>query len=106
MSDLYEKDGLRIEWDQLGEGLSGDYDPDDPDDVELLRFSVYLHTSRYTPDAFDDAPDDQGWWSRQDSSYCTYVPVSTGKVERLQLLKSIHAEAGAHDMASLSWITT
>ena len=30
-----------LEWEYIGEGLSGDYNPDDPDDYPHLRFSVY-----------------------------------------------------------------
>lgn len=29
-----------IEWEDIGEGLAGDYNPDDPDDVPLLRFTI------------------------------------------------------------------
>lgn len=29
-------------WEWIGEGESGDYDPDDPDDVPRLRASLYI----------------------------------------------------------------
>jgi hypothetical protein len=54
----------RIEWEWIGEGNSGDYDPADPEDVPLLRFTV----SDYT----------RGFWNQlDDGSYCTHLPVST-----------------------------
>ena len=31
---------LQVDWTNLGEGLHGDYDPDDPEDVNLLRFDT------------------------------------------------------------------
>jgi len=34
------RDNIMVEWVELGEGLCGDYNPDDPDDIELLRFDV------------------------------------------------------------------
>jgi hypothetical protein len=34
-------DYYRVEFVQLGEGYSGDRDPTDPEDAELLRFDVY-----------------------------------------------------------------
>jgi len=34
------KNNIMVEWVELGEGLSGDYNPDDPKDIELLRFDI------------------------------------------------------------------
>lgn len=34
------KGRVMVEWVELGEGWSGDYDPNDPEDDELLRFDV------------------------------------------------------------------
>jgi hypothetical protein len=44
----------------IGEGLSGDYDPEDPDDVNLLRFTVVRNKEQV-----------------DDASYCTQLPVDT-----------------------------
>lgn len=52
----------RVEWVNLGEGKDGDYDPSDPNDVELLRFDAY----------FDEE-------SIPDGSYCTLMPVNTSE---------------------------
>ncbi len=103
--DMYEADGIRVEWDELGEGLNGDYDEHDLNDVELLRFSVYLHKDRFKPTPYDDEPNEDGWWTAQDSSFCTRVPITATAEQRLALLKLIHAEAGPHDMSRMSWIT-
>jgi hypothetical protein len=52
----------RVEWVALGEGRSGDYDPSDPDDVELLRFDVLRR-------------EESGEWvAVDDGSYCTQMP--------------------------------
>jgi hypothetical protein len=55
---------VKIEWVELGEGWSGDYDPDDPKDVELLRFDVFKK--------------ENGEWAEvSDASYCTLFPVNS-----------------------------
>lgn len=38
--ELLIEDDVVVEWVNLGEGRSGDYDPDDPEDKNLLRFDV------------------------------------------------------------------
>ena len=55
-------DEVKVEWAYIGEGYNGDYDPSDPDDVELLRFYVY-HI------------DDGEWVEVEDASYCTNMPL-------------------------------
>lgn len=55
-----------VEWTDLGEGWDGDYNPNDPDDVALLRFDIsVIEKGEVIP--IDDA------------SYCTQVPVNTKK---------------------------
>ena len=66
------RDGvLRVDWYNADEGLCGDYDPDDPDDINLLRFDVYVMRE---PEAWDDL--DDGWRAVEDASYCTNMPAS------------------------------
>jgi len=36
-----KKPDVRVELEWIGEGYEGDYDPEDPEDVPLLRFTVY-----------------------------------------------------------------
>lgn len=58
--------GTMIDFDYIGEGLSGDYDADDPNDVPLLRF--YIFKKVYSnPDL------DSTFIWEQHSSYCTQV---------------------------------
>ena len=62
---------LRVTWEYIGEGLSGDYNHEDPQDVPLLRFTV----SRRIPGMADDTgvePDE--WQQLDDASYCTRMP--------------------------------
>lgn len=71
------KDKVKVEWVRLGEGWSGDYDPEDLEDEELLRFDV----SRLN--------DDGEWEDPGDASYCTQVPVSAAPEQRAKLLQQI-----------------
>ena len=58
---------VRADWYRAGEGICGDYDPLDPDDVELLRFDIY-----YRENPFSDE-----WLEVEDASYCTQIPADT-----------------------------
>ena len=62
----FTRNNLRIEWIDLGEGLSGDYNPDDPEDIHLLRFDLYNSI-------------DGVWEMVDDCSYCTLMPVDTSE---------------------------
>ena len=57
---------VRIDWTNLGEGYDGDYDPENPDDVNLLRFDVSVANI-----------DKRRWEEVEDGSYCTQVPAHT-----------------------------
>lgn len=57
---------VKVEWENLDEGLSGDFDPEDSQDINLLRFTVYLEK-------------DGNWEQVDDASYCTNMPVDTPK---------------------------
>lgn len=61
---MLEEDGIRVEWEDIGEGICGDYNPEDPDDIPLLRFSVSILL-------------DGQWETVEDASYCTQMPVDT-----------------------------
>lgn len=79
--DEFSRGRVRIEWVELGEGLDGDYDPDDAEDVELLRFDFYGGVG-------------EEWVVVENASYCTRVPVSTPPQRRQELLLELH-QAGA-----------
>ena len=64
-----DNDIVRADWYDAGEGICGDYNPEDPDDIPLLRFDIYIKQG-------DD------WEPVDDASYCTRMPVT----ERLEML--------------------
>jgi len=79
--DTLIRGDVRVEWERLGEGVCGDYNPDDPDDIELLRFDV-SHKDSETGE----------WLAVDDASYCTQVPVDTAPEVRQTLLRFIMDE--------------
>ena len=64
-----EDDDIRVDFITIGEGYNGDYNPDDPNDEELIRFDVYAKNI----EGFDS--DD--WIAVDDASYCTTIPVNS-----------------------------
>lgn len=66
---------VRIDWVNLHEGFDGDYDPENPDDVNLLRFDAYRH-------------DGADWVEVEDGSYCTQIPANTNHVTLRRILRS------------------
>jgi hypothetical protein len=57
---IYEEGPWRIEWEFIGEGMSGEYDPMDNEDVALLRANL-LYRDKYC----------------EDGSYCTVASTTT-----------------------------
>ena len=95
------KDKVRVELVELGEGKCGDYDPDDPDDIELLRFDVSIFT-------------DGEWQDIDDASYCTQLPTSATPEQKQSALEWIMNEVydgalGGYSIKKicevLSWIS-
>ena len=64
-----ENDVVRADWYDAGEGICGDYNPEDPDDIPLLRFDIYKKEG-------------EDWVEVDDASYCTRMPVT----ENLEIL--------------------
>jgi len=94
---------VKVEWEAIGEGLHGDYNPKDPEDIELLRFYVSVLQ-------------DGVWEEKEDASYCTQFPVSATDEEKLaglDLLLDRFFDALSEDIdvpvkklgESLSWIS-
>ena len=73
------KDNVKVIWENIGEGWNGDYDEDDPDDENLLRFTVYVN-------------DNKEWIEVDDSSYCTRVSANTDNEELMALLHILMEE--------------
>lgn len=58
------KGNRRVIWEYIGEGWSGDYNEDDPQDTPLLRFSCFRR-------------DGKEWGEMPDASYCTRMPLNS-----------------------------
>lgn len=92
---------IKVEWSELGEGVCGDYDSSDPEDVELLRFDI----SRWVYDHWEDV---------EDASYCTQMPVSATPEQReaglAMIMNAIYERASSGQSIKklceeLSWIS-
>jgi len=101
MCDELKKGKVVVEWVELGEGWSGDYDSNDPEDEELLRFDAYIKNHEWE----DDYPT---------YSYCTQFPVSATPEQRQAGLKYLMShlypfmsknEWCRGEAESLSWIS-
>lgn len=66
------KGNLKVSWIKLGEGYNGDYNPEDPEDKELLRFDVERRESK-----------EKDWELVDDASYCTNFPVESTLEEKI-----------------------
>jgi hypothetical protein len=64
MEKTFNQGRNRVLLEDIGEGLSGDYDPDDPTDTPLLRFSI------------DERNDVGEWCDVNNASYCTQLPAT------------------------------
>ena len=73
------KDNVKVIWENIGEGHCGDYDETDPEDENLLRFTVYVN-------------EDGEWKEVDDSSYCTMVTADTGNEKLMELLNILMDE--------------
>lgn len=80
------KDNVKVCWVNLGEGNCGDYDEEDPEDENLLRYDVYVL-------------DEDDWIAVDDASYCTNVVADTEKDELMEKLNILMDEfyAVLHD---------
>ena len=72
---------VRVDWNNADEGVCGDYNPEDPDDINFLRFDVYYRDSKYAE-----------WVEVEDSSYCTQMPADTPERILIQAAKAICKE--------------
>lgn len=70
---------VRVDLVNLYEGWCGDYDPDDPEDENLLRFDVYTR-------------ENGEWIEVNDSSYCTQVPANVSDEVAISVVKTIMGE--------------
>lgn len=80
-----------------GEGWDGDYNPNNPDDVALLRFDIYELVNGE-------------WEPLPDASYCTALPVDTDPAILRKALETIMDETAGHERVKriaegLSWLS-
>lgn len=101
---------VKVAWVNLGEGLCGDYDPNDPDDRHLLRFDTYI--AETAAGRTNCEPSDQeGWLTANDGSYCTLVDAKTDQqtlkilAEKMAETLSVALDNGSFSRAAqtLSW---
>ena len=102
-------DGMvKVEWTDLGEGMCGDYNPDDPDDVALLRFDAWVRVTGTNMDeirGLENAYKGDKWGYKSNGSYCTLTPVEThGPV--LERLAQIIANELANNLDNGGWKST
>ena len=91
----------RVVWEYIGEGWSGDYDPEDPSDIPLLRFSCSKRTTC--------ADHSEGWEELPDSSYCTRMPATTSMhvlaAAASEIMEAIYKkESYKRQLEHLSWM--
>ena len=94
-------DILRVDWYNAGEGICGDYNPDDPQDVNLLRFDVYIMEKTK---AGNDS--DKDWIAVEDASYCTNMPANASN-EILEKfggrISSVYYDVTGKPPATVEW---
>lgn len=90
------QDNYRVEWVDLGEGLRGEYDPSNPDDVAMLRFDCLTLVD--------------GEWEHMDhASYCTLMPADADNhllyLGLAHIMRAIHGKDDVRRVCmDLSWI--
>jgi len=99
----------KVDWVDLGEGLSGDYDPSDPNDVAMLRFDV-LELQQVHEPTHADEDEAHEWVAMDDASYCTQMPADTSdKILRRGATMLMNATYGKDNIKKiceeLSWIS-
>lgn len=72
------KGNVRVNFESIGEGLQGEYDPTDPDDIDLIRFSVDR-----------DANLINYWTYVDDSSYCCQYPTDCTDEQKVEGLMKV-----------------
>ena len=91
--DTLIRDDVMVEWVELGEGYSGDYDESDPDDTELLRFDISVGANvarEWISNGrgyvfMNGEPDeviDGEFYPMMDGSYCTEFPAASTPAQR------------------------
>lgn len=70
------KNNVRVILTHIGEGYSGDYNPDDPEDEPLYRFDVFVYQ--------------YGEWELvPDASYCTGLSINAPLTQKVEAAKRL-----------------
>ncbi len=93
--EIVSDDGKHmLVWEDIGEGDSGDYNPDDPLDKRRLRFSVYVLDGESSSE-LDDA------------SYCTLMTPDTTeeklRVFAARILEAVSSVSYNRELQRLTW---
>lgn len=93
---ILEMGEYRVSMDDIGEGIYGDYDPDDEQDERRLRFYC---------DKFDRAYGE--WVDVEDASYCTLFTPEDKPITLLKFMLLIFEvlESGEGVKRNLEWLT-
>ena len=102
-------DGMvKVEWTDLGEGVCGDYNSDDPEDVALLRFDAWVKVTGTDMDEMRGLTNnylDDEWGYKENGSYCTMTEVDThGPI--LMKLAQLIADELANNLDNGGWKST
>ncbi len=95
---IHMPNGMVAELEDIGEGWSGDYDPEDPEDEPLYRMDVFFE------DPTDDQDDDH-------LSYCTSIPSNSKLYDYRAILQAYALRFGSTPPEDLSrhkfeeWVT-
>ncbi|MFZ9515541.1 MAG: hypothetical protein ACO29P_09950 [Bacteroidia bacterium] len=88
--EVVSENGLvKVVLEYIGEGYSGDYDPEDQDDTPLLRYTLYRKNDGN--ENLGNVVEDIGneWCSVMDGSYCTNLSVHDGRDKLTQVANSM-----------------
>jgi hypothetical protein len=118
--EVFSEDGLiRVDLEWNFEGIDGDYDASDPDDIPLLRYAVYR---KFTKDCKNNAErlcsdfrrfNIGEWMEVDDSSYCTQLSALENRDSLIEAAQFIlaYVQSGVRDFNRekrlyelLSWV--
>ena len=118
--EVFSEDGIvRVDLEWIGEGIDGDYDASDSDDIPLLRYSVYRKFTKDCKDKAERLCDDftrfkiGEWMEVDDSSYCTQLSALENRDSLIEAAQFIlaYVQSGVRDFNHekrlyelLSWV--
>jgi len=101
--EVLSPDGFAmLQWEYVNEGYSGFYNPDDPDDAPLLRFTIYEWIEGHYSNGHWVYSD---WQQKEDASYCTLLPVGTDADLLRRFGERLLGATGRRELEFLTWTT-